>query len=253
VLSSGVNGLTGSEVLIVLVTIFAASLIKTVTGQGFPALVIPVLSLFLSFQEAVIIVAAPNLLTNVWLVSSTRGEARNSRDLPVLLITGVVGTVIGTFLLVALPEKPLVVVLAATVWFYVVLSVRNPHFSIGPTTSRRWSPAVGCAGGVAQGVIGIAGPIFATWVHSFRLSRTAYVFSITTIFLCTVSAQVITLLVNGDLNGLWLITLLTILPALAAVPLGMRARDKLSGAAFDRAAFAMLIFGTSTLLVRTFA
>ena len=48
-------------------------------------LAIPVMTLFLGVERAVIIMSIPGITSNVWLVVEHSDAARESRDLPVLV------------------------------------------------------------------------------------------------------------------------------------------------------------------------
>ncbi|MDH3753376.1 MAG: sulfite exporter TauE/SafE family protein [Acidimicrobiia bacterium] len=244
--------MSGTEIVIILVAIGSGSLLKSITGMGVPLVAVPTISLFIGLEEAVIVTALPNLLLNAVLAWRERSHLRSTRDLPVLGSAGVVGAVLGTLLLVTVPDEPLVVLLAVAVFWYVVLFFRTPDRAIPPEVSRRWAPVVGLGGGFLQGSIGISGPLVGTWIHSYRLDRQGFILSVTVLFALAGTAQLVVLVAGDELSGLWLATLLACGPALAAVPLGTRLRDRLSSRSFDRLIAVMLGISAVVLLVRSF-
>ena len=148
-----------AELIVILAAVVAGALVKAITGMGFPLVAIPVISLFVSVETAVVVIALPNVLSNGILATRERHAWPQTRDLPVLIGTSIVGAVFGTFLLVSLPERALTIALAAAVIVYIANTIRNPTFAIGPERSRRLAPGVGLAAGVFQGGIGVSGPI----------------------------------------------------------------------------------------------
>jgi uncharacterized membrane protein YfcA len=243
--------MTGWEVAACALAILLGSVVKAVTGMGFPLVAIPVISLFVSVTDAVAVIALPNVVMNAALCWHTRAEARHSRDLPVLGALGAVGAVIGTWLLVQVPENLLLLALAVIVIGYVGYSSRRPGRSPSPATTRRWSPAVGLAAGVMQGAVGVCGPLVAAWIHGYRLPQNAFVFSVALLFLLAGGAQLAVLLSNGMIAGarLW-IALAAIPLVLGLIPLGAGLRDRLGSARFDRAVRATLLLSSAALLVR---
>jgi len=239
------------EVALCLAAIVVGILVKAITGMGFPLVAIPVISVFVSVEDAVSVIALPNVIMNLMLCWRTRAQAGKTRDLPTLSITGILGAVLGTMLLVRMPEQILMIGLALIVFGYVGHRVRHPEARLSPATARSWSPAVGLAAGVMQGAVGISGPLVAGWIHAYRLPPNAFVFSVTLLFLLSGATQLAVLVGNGMLSGarLW-IALAAIPLVLASIPLGARLRDGFTSALFDRAVLAILLLSGGSLVVR---
>jgi hypothetical protein len=243
---------SATELVIVLAAIVVGSTIKAVTGMGLPVIVIPVAALFVSLEDAVVVIAFPNLLANAALAVRERAHWRETRDLPTLLVVGVIGAAFGTLLFVSVPEEPLMAALILVIVGYVVIFFAHPDLRTTPATSRRLAPGVGAVGGLFQGAIGISGPIVGTWIHSYRLERGAHVLSVTVLFLASGFAQFSILVAHGELSGRVTATLLACIPVLAAIPIGSRVRHRVSGRAFDLAIIGILSVSAVALTVRTF-
>jgi len=237
---------------IILVAVVIGSIGKAVTGMGLPLIVVPVAALFIDIEDAVVIIALPNLLANVVLAFRERAHAGVTRDLPRLGVFGMVGAAVGTFLFVTAPEEPLVVALIVAIAIYIAMFFLKPDLHTTPERSRRWSPGVGVVCGLFQGAIGISGPIVTSWIHSLRLPRGAHILSVTVLFLFTGITQFAILAANGELSGRTIATLLACIPVLATIPIGTRLRDRISGRGFDLAIIAMLFVSAIALCVRTF-
>ena len=245
--------MTGVELTIVLVAVVIGSISKAVTGMGLPVIVIPIAALFTDIGDAVVVIALPNLLANAVLVVGEREHARETRDLPALAVTGGIGAVIGTLLFVNVPDEPLVIVLIVAIVVYITTFFLKPDLLTSPEQSRRLSPFAGLLAGTFQGAIGISGPVVGSWIHSFRLPLGAHIFSVTLLFLVAGSTQLIVLIVNGELGGRIVATLLACIPVLSVIPIGTRLRDRISGRGFDLAIVGMLGLSSIALCVRTFA
>ena len=201
--------MSGTELAIVLVAVVIGAIAKAVTGMGLPLIVIPIASLFIDVNDAIVVIAFPNLLANAYLAGRERTSYNETRDLPTLAIAGVIGAVAGTLLLVNIPERPLVIAVIVAIVGYVVLFFAHPELRIGPERSKRFAPAVGGIAGVFQGAVGISGPIVGSWIHSYRLPRGAHIFSVTSLFFITGLAQLIVLIATGELSGRVVATLLS--------------------------------------------
>ena len=245
--------MTGVELAIVLVAVVIGAISKAVTGMGMPVIVIPVAALFVDIGDAVVVIALPNLFANAVLVVREREHVHETRDLPALAITGGIGAVIGTLLFVNVPDEPLVIALIIAIVVYITTFFLRPDLRTSPEQSRRLSPFAGLLAGTFQGAIGISGPVVGSWSHSFRLPRGAHIFSVTLLFLVAGSAQLVVLVVSGELGGRIVATLLACIPVLAVIPMGTRLRDRISGRGFDLAIVGMLALSSIALCVRTFA
>lgn len=242
--------MTGVEVAIVLAAVVVGSVVKAVTGMGLPLIAIPIASLFVDVETAVVVIAFPNVLANAVLASRERSSYPATRDLPTLAGFGIAGAVVGTVVLVNVPEAPLVVALIAAILGYVVVFFAHPEFRTGAERSRRLAPAVGGVAGLFQGGIGISGPIVAAWIHSYRLDRSAHILSVTSLFLVTGAAQLLVLVAAGELSGRVLATALACVPVLLSIPVGTRLRESVSARGFDLAVVALLALSAVALAVQ---
>lgn len=243
--------MTGPELAAVLGASLLGAFVKSVTGMGYPLLAVPLLSLVLGVEDAVVIVAFPNVCANFLLCWHARAGRAEARDLKVLVGTAFLGAFLGTTLLVALPERPLLVLLAATIAFFVVMFLRQPELRLAPETTHRWSPLVGAFAGVMQGALGVSGPVVGAWMHGYRLAPTAYVFSVTMIFGVSGTVQLALLGLAGSVTAeRAMASALALVAVLAMLPIGARLRARLAGRGFDLAVLGVLLASGAALVVR---
>jgi len=242
---------TSGQILLVLVASAAGAWVKGVTGLGYPLLAVPLIALGTGVENAVVIVAFPNLAANAYLCWEARLGRGESRDLPRLVVAGVVGAVLGTLALLQLPETPLLLALAVTILVFSVLFLRHPELRMAEATSHRWSPVAGFTSGIMQGAVGVSGPVVATWLHGYRLTKTAYVFSVTLIFGVTGAVQVGVLATQGAFTVDRLQASAVALAAVVVmIPLGLSLRERLAGPTFERAVLGVLVVSAVALLYR---
>ena len=243
--------MTGTELTIVLLAVIVGAIVKAVTGMGLPIIAIPIAALFVDLDDAVVTIAFPNMLANGVLAFRERSHVHETRDLPVLALTGIVGAVAGAIAFVSLPDEPLVILLIIAILGYVVTFFAKPDLQVGPERSRRLAPAAGTVAGAFQGAIGISGPIVGSWIHSYRLPRGAHIFSVTSLFLVTGTTQFVVLAGSGELQGRIGASLLACIPVLASIPVGAWLRNKVSARGFDLAVIGVLIASIGALAVKT--
>lgn len=238
------------RVLIVILAMFVGAFLKGVTGLGLPVIAIPVMASFVGVEEAVVIMTIPGVVTNTWLIWRYREFRPATRDLPALLATGVVGVAVGSWLLTSVDNRALSLALAGVVVVYAATLFVNPHFRLSPAVTRVASPPVGLAAGTLQGATGISGPLLATYLHAFRLPPKAYVFSITTLFQAFALTQVASLAALGLYTGRRLaLSLLALVPTMAALPLGTRVATRVPPRVFDLVVLLVLLGSAAKLVV----
>ena len=242
--------MTGGQLLVVVLASLAGATVKSVTGMGYPVLAVPLITLVLGVEDAVVLVALPNLAANVYLCWESREVRSQTRDLPLLVGFGIVGAVVGTIALVRLPEEPLLIVLALAIGVFVINFFRRPDLAIDPRVATRWSPAVGSITGLLQGAIGVSGPVVATWVHAYRLPPRVFVRTVTFIFGVTGAVQIVVLALQGQFTGDRLLAAAAAaVPVAIVTPLGVRLRDRLAGPTFERVVLAVLLVSAASLVV----
>jgi uncharacterized membrane protein YfcA len=243
--------MTGTELTIVLIAVIVGAVAKAVTGMGLPLIAIPIAALFVDLDVAVVTIAFPNMLANGVLAFRERTHLHETRDLPMLAVTGVAGAVVGAIAFVSLPEEPLVILLIIAILGYVITFFAKPDLQVGPERSRRLAPGVGAVAGAFQGAIGISGPIVGSWIHSYRLPRGAHILSVTSLFFISGTTQFVVLVASGELAGRVGASLLACIPVLASIPVGAWLRDRVSARGFDLAVVGMLIASIGALAIKT--
>lgn len=242
------------DLIVVAIASLIGALVKSVTGMGYPLIAIPILTLWIGVESAVAVIALPSVVANALLSFGVRDERAETRDLPVLVVTSVFGAVGGTFLLVGAPEEPLLLGLAASVFFFVVQRFRSPELQLDAKFTARWAPLVGLLAGISHGAVGVSGPIVAMWLHGYRLSKDAYVFSLTSIFLVAGVAQLTVLVLMGEFDqDRSVASLVALVATLCMVPIGTRLRSRIDAASFERLILALLVVSGTALLYRAIA
>jgi len=234
---------------IIVAALGLGGLTKGLTGVGLPLVAIPMMASFWPVERAVAVLVLPGIVANGWLMWTHREAARGLPFLPVVIVTGLVGAVGGSWLLSALDNRILALVLAFWAGLYLINLGINPRFAISPNVARRLAIPVSLIGGITQGATGVSAPVYGTYLHAQRLPQKTYVFAITAIFQALAAAQLVALWQFGVFTAERLIEgTLALVPVLVCVPLGIRLGRRIGRALFDKLIIGLLIAMEARLL-----
>lgn len=84
-------------VIILLMTFFAAGVVKGLTGMGLPTVAIGILSLFIALPAAAAMIIIPSFATNFWQLFTGPSISRLLKKLWPLVFCIIPGTFVGSF------------------------------------------------------------------------------------------------------------------------------------------------------------
>ncbi len=221
-------GLLGAAIL----AISIGALAKGITGVGLPILAVPALASFTSVEEAVVLMVLPAIASNSWLVT-THKKWTVLREHRGFLLFGVIGGVLGTWLLSILDDHWLKLILAAWLGVYLLQYFSKQSYDRFFNGAGGFGSLLGMAAGTMQGACGVSAPIVAPYFHANGLVRETYAFATASTFLILSAAQI------GTMSSLALLTpdrliigLIVVVPTLLFTQLGIRWSRKISDKAF---------------------
>ena len=223
------------EILLVLAAVAIGFFAKGVTGLGGPPLAIPVLAAFMGVEYAVAVIAIPAALANFWLMIENRSAASNLRwFLAPMMATGVVGTLLGVWLLLSIDDRIMSVVLGVFMLVYIIWYLLNPERKIDDRTARRLAAPAGFGAGVLVGATGVSAPVIGTYVHSLRLARSGFVFAVSVPFFFLGVMQILSLAALGGYDQARITAgILACVPVVVVTPIAMRVGKNLSVQTFQ--------------------
>jgi uncharacterized membrane protein YfcA len=112
--------LTGDLIWLAAPIILVAGLVHGTFGVGFPMVATPLLALFTDVFTAVLLCVVPTMSVNLTtIIHGGRVPLRNTRPHLLIIPFAVLGTVVGTYLLLILDPRPFLLLLAAAVLLYL--------------------------------------------------------------------------------------------------------------------------------------
>ena len=191
--------LEAKVLLVVALIVLVTSTVKGLTGFGFALTSLPLFSLFIPPK-----VAVPITVCSIYLDGYTLYEARKSvqyREILMLVISGIIGMILGTYFLVSLDSQTLRLTIGIVTALFAALSMMGVGWEI--TNTKLASIPVGFISGVLGGSMSISGPPIVLFFNNQRVEKTifranmiAYFFSL---YIATVPGYVLGNLITIDL------------------------------------------------------
>lgn len=239
-----------SSALVILAALFLGGLLKGAAGAGAPVVAVPVMAAFFDVRLAVIIMVAPNLVTNLLQLRLYRHHHLAGGFALRLAGSGAAGAAIGSVILAKLPVAALTLVLAGVIILYVAVRLALPSLRLSLATANRVVLPLGLAAGILQGVGGISAPISLSLLNAMRLERAVFIATISGFFAAMSVAQMPVLFAYGLMTPALLALGAPALAALfAGMPVGAWLARYMSAQAFDRVVMGLLCVLAARLIL----
>ncbi len=203
-------------------------------------------------KTAVAALVIPNLVMDGLQLRRQGPLGATPRRLAPLLVFTMLGTIIGTKLLVVLSGRTATLILGAFVLGFVALDLARFSPRVPAGWERLLAPPVGLAAGVMGGVTSAPGTALALYFVALGMDKREFVRSIAFTFLVVKAVQLAALGWYGLLG--WPLVLGSLgltAAALAGFGLGLRVQDRLDQRAFNRGVLVFLATLGAWLVVRT--
>ena len=227
--------------VLALAVISIGAMAKGITGVGLPILAVPILASFTSVEEAVVLMVLPGIAANALLVVTHRKWELLRKHMG-FLVFGLAGGVFGTWLLSAMEDRWLKLLLAIWLGVYLVQFLSGRSYDRYFSGHGGFGSLLGLGAGVIQGACGISAPIVAPYFHANGLVREAYAFTTAFAFLLFSGAQIVAMVdMNLMTPGRFTIGLIVVLPTLLFTHLGIRLARRISDRVFHRILLALFV------------
>lgn len=227
---------------IVVFGIAAGAFVKGLTGMGLPLVATPFLAGFLGAEHAVAVMQIPGIVSNGWLLWSSRRGADEMPPRYDMLVPAVVMIFFGVLFLSEAGNETVLLLLAGTIAVLLLLLLFNPSFKLAGAKGRAVAVGASLCGGFVQGATGVSGPLFSTLIFSFRLGKEAFVFHNALLFGTFHVVQLGLVIAFGLLTWSRSVeSLLVLVPMVAFQFLGMQARRVVSPRAFNALVILLIV------------
>ncbi len=238
---------------IFVLTFLAAGLVKGVTGMGLPTVAMGVLATTMPPAAAAALLVVPTFVTNVWQMLGGTGMRALLRRLWAMMLCVVVGTFLGTRLLVSIDPAWSARLLGLALLGYALHALLAPALSVPARLESRLSPLIGLATGLLAGATGIFTVPAVPYLQALGLQKEDLVQALGLSFTVSTSALAGGLFAHGALAMDQLgLSLLALVPALAGMWLGARIRHRISPQSFRRCFLLLLMLLGLEQMLRSF-
>ena len=217
------------------VVVLVAALVKGAIGFGFPTLATPLLALVIDVKSAVAILIVPNIVMDALQALRQGSIVPTLRRFAALLGFGALGTYVGTQLLVVLSLRTATAVLGMVVIAVALINASRWALRIPPSAIRWLDPVAGTVAGVMGGLTNVPGTPLVLYFVALGLPKQEFVRAVAVTFLVYKLFQLGTVVWFGLLTtGLFAVSIVLTLVALAGFRVGLAIQDRLDQAAFGR-------------------
>ena len=235
---------TPESLVVIIFTFVLAGFVKGVTGLGLPTVAVALLTAMLGFAEAMALMLAPSLVTNIWQALAGKAFIDIIRRQWPLLVTACLATLVFVHFSVSVNATYLLILLGAILCLYSAISLLTPHLTIAIAPPRTgWiSPVVGVVTGAITGLTGTFVVPAVPYFQALGLPRHVLVQTMGVWFTIATLSLGAGLNINGLLSTeLTQLSVVAIVPALAGMWIGQRVREKLPEQKFRTAFFITLL------------
>jgi uncharacterized membrane protein YfcA len=228
-----------------------AGAVKGTIGLGLPSISLGLLAATMDLRMAMILLLAPNVVTNLWQAFTGGHLVGLLRRLWPFLLCAAAAIWLGSAALTLVDAARLAALLGLLLAVYAVLGLTHPPLHL-PARHEVWAgPLAGLVNGVLTGLTGSFVVPGVPYLQALGLGRDALVQAMGLLFMASTLALGLSLggrdLLTGEL--LWASTA-AVLPALLGMGLGRRLRHHLSEAGFKRAFYGALLLLGLYIVVR---
>ncbi|TNF91257.1 MAG: sulfite exporter TauE/SafE family protein [Gammaproteobacteria bacterium] len=229
---TGLEPLTQELIWLAIPAIVLAALVHGTFGIGFPMVATPLLALFTDVLTAVLITLLPTMTVNLTMIM--RGGMERLKDIRQHLLIipfTLLGTVVGTLLLLWLDPRPFLLLLAAAILLYLNQD-RLQNFNFGWVHHHTILSYVlfGLTAGLMAGTVNVMVPVLIILFLELRIASASMVVLFNINFFSGKLTQCL-LFLQQELPGigLFLLTTLWLVPvAIFSLYLGTRLRKRIT-------------------------
>jgi len=229
-----------------------AGLIHGTLGLGFPMIATPLLSLTCDVRTAILLTLLPTVVVNVASILREKNWATNVGRFWPLTIYALVGSFIGSLLIVESDPAPYKLVLALLIFLFLATGyIGNRVTGIGHNHPALGMFGFGLVAGLAAGTTNVMVPILIIYTLGLGLTPGVMVQVFNMTFLAGKLAQISVFGFGGLIDiHLLQVTAPMALAGLGALFIGMRIRDRIPVEKFRSLIKALLVITAITLMVQ---
>lgn len=221
--------LHSQAIVVVAIIIVFAALAHGIVGFGFPMISTPVVAMMMDMRTAILVTVVPNILINLMSVAQGGNWRLSIGKYWPIAIFVLIGTVVGTRVLIGTDPEPLKLLLASMIVLYLLQDrIRKLDWSWLERHPRGSGVMIGLFAGFLFGSVNVAVPPLVIYFMALGLAPVAMTQILNLCFFVGKSTQLAALGISGHM-GLAILTITAPLALIAVVMLrlGMRIQRRI--------------------------
>ena len=231
--------------------LFFAGVIKGATGIGYSSCALPFLVASLGLKEAIVLVVAPAMASNLAVLFTTGSLGRSLRKFWPLYVATLPGILCGIYLLMWADKRVPTQVLGVIICAYTILALLRPNLSLSPKIARSAQLPVGFSNGLLTGFTGSQVMPLMPYMLALDLDPALFVQAVNIAVVIASAFLGVGLWMTGLMAAPELsLSVLAIAPALLGVQLGNWSRRHIPASQFKSIVLAVLLLIGFSLALR---
>jgi uncharacterized protein len=240
-----------SIVVVAVSGLFFAGVIKGATGIGYSSCALPFLVASLGLKEAIVLVVAPAIASNIAVLFTTGWLGRSLQKFWPFYLATLPGIFCGVLLLTAVDKRIPTQILGFIICAYAILALLRPSLTLDPATARRLRAPAGFLNGLLTGFTGSQVMPLMPYMLALHLEPALLVQAVNVAVVIASVFLGLGLWVTGEMSAPDLsLSILAVAPALLGVHLGNWARGHIPAARFKSIVLAVLLTIGMSLTLR---
>ena len=242
--------MSSSDLAYAIAVLLVAYFVRGISGFGSGLLAVPLLALRFPLPQVVPFMLVADLSASA-LIGGVHFRHVDRAEIRLLLPATVVGVVLGTGLLVALPPAVLLSVLAIFILAFALRFLLAGDDPFAPV-SARWAWPAALTGGAISGLFGTGGPPYVIYLTHRLQDKSRLRATLSGLFFLEGLVRTLSFLVAGLLLDarIWLQVLIALPIVVAALYVGSHVHTRLTDAQMRRAVGVLLLVSALALLIK---
>lgn len=228
---------------IIYLIFFGGGLVHSVLGFGFPLFTTPFISMIHDIRYAILLTIIPTILNNLFNIIKGGPFIDLVKRYIVLAFVGVIGSFLGTYLIIYFPAEPFKLILSISIAIYLYTRYRKIELTFIQENFFNMM-IFGLLGGIVGGTVNVSLAVYVIFLLNLGLSKAATIKVINYCFVLGKIAQLITFSLFGyyDYPLLKKITISSI-AVIPGMMIGYQLRKRITEGAFRRILYGVLVVG----------
>ncbi|MBI3188194.1 MAG: sulfite exporter TauE/SafE family protein [Gammaproteobacteria bacterium] len=229
--------------------LIAAYFIRGITGFGSGLIAVPLLALFLPLTFVVPFMLLLDFTASI-VIGGYNLKLMRVREVLMLIPFGIVGVFAGTYLLVNLPQTPMLIILALFIFVFAIRSLFYLHGN--KIISAWWSIPASLTGGTVAGLYGTGGPPYVIYLTHRIHNKSELRATLTALFFTEGATRIASFVLAGLLmsRDVWLAYVAALPVVLGGLYLGSRVHPGISASQMTRLVGILLLVSSISLLIK---